>query len=316
MDQRRVGNSGLRVSSIGLGCNNFGLMTDASESTEIIHKALDLGVTLLDTAPVYGASWGESERIIGKALGRKRQHVVLVSKFGLQPDMSRGPDTSRSNILRDVEASLQRLNTDYIDLYMLHWPDASTPMQETLRALDDLVHAGKVRYIGCCNLPAWQLTDAAWISRFEDLHQFIVSQDEYSLANRAAEKSLLPALAHNSMGLMPYAPLANGLLTGRYSSKVEAPADTRLGKNLWNLGDRFLTPGKLKLVDELGEFSRQQGYSLLELAISWLLSNQHVCSVIAGASRIEQLEQNCSAGQWQLNAEELARIDEICAAHA
>jgi len=314
MHQRIVGNSGLRVSSIGLGCNNFGLTIDAAASKQIIHRALDLGVTLFDTAPVYGEQWGASERILGDALGARRKDVVIVSKFGMNADFSLGPNTSRRKILTDVEESLQRLGTDYIDLYLLHWPDAKTPMQETLRALDDIIKSGKARYIGCCNLPAWKIVDAKWISKTEQLHEYIVSQDEYSLANRAAEKHLLPALDHSGMSLMPYSPLANGLLTGRYSSNAKVPEDSRLGKNLWNLGNRFLTPQKLKLADDLNSFSQQFGHTLLELAVSWLLANSRVCSVIAGVTKLEQLEKNIAAGEWQLNAGELKQVDAICSA--
>jgi len=315
MHQRTVGNSGLRVSSIGLGCNNFGLTIDAAASKQIIHRALDLGVTLFDTAPIYGEQWGASERILGDALGAKRQDVVIVSKFGMNTDFSLGPNTSRRKILQDIEASLERLNTDYIDLYMLHWPDAKTPMQETLRALDDLIAAGKVRYIGCCNLPAWNVVDAQWISKTEHLHEYIVCQDEYSLVNRVADKNLLPALEKHNISLMPYSPLANGLLTGRYSSHGAVPSDSRLGKNLWNMGDRFLTPARLKLVDDLNQFAQQREHTLLELAASWLLANPRVCSVIAGATKIEHVEKNATAGDWKLSAEELKQVDEICSAN-
>jgi len=312
MHQRIVGNSGLRVSSIGLGCNNFGLTIDAVASKQIIHRALDLGITLFDTAPVYGEQWGASERILGDALDARRKDVVIVTKFGMNQDFSLGPNTSRRKILNDIEESLQRLGTDYIDLYMLHWPDAKTPMQETLRALDDIIKSGKARYIGCCNLPAWKIVDARWISKTEQLHDYIVSQDEYSLVNRAAEKHLLPALDHQGMSLMPYSPLANGLLTGRYSSNTKVPEDSRLGKNLWNLGNRFLTPAKLKLVDTLNEFAQQHGHTLLELATSWLLANSRVCSVIAGATKVEHVEKNASAGTWTLSPEHLSQIDKIC----
>lgn len=314
MHQRTVGNTGLRVSSIGLGCNNFGWTIDAQLSKQIIHRALDLGITLFDTAPVYGAQWGDSERILKDALGVRRKDVVLVSKFGMNTDLSLGPNTSRGKILRDIDDSLQRLGTDYLDIYMLHWPDAKTPMQETLRALDDVVSAGKVRYIGCCNLPAWQVVEAKWISKTERLHDYIVCQDDYSLINRGAEKTLLPALNRYGMSLMPYAPLANGLLTGRYSSKSPAPADSRLGKNLWNLGNALLTPHNLQLADALNEFAQTRGHTLVDLAASWLLANTRVCSVIAGATKVEHVEKNVTGGEWKLTAEELAKIDEICQA--
>ena len=312
MNRRNVGNSGLRVSSIGLGCNNFGMRVDAADSRKIIQRALDLGITLFDTAPVYGNEWGASENILREALGHHRQEVVIVTKFGTQPNMQLGPDTSRGAILRDIEASLQRLGTDYIDLYMLHWPDNSTPLQETLRTLEDIVRTGKARYIGCCNLPAWQVVESKWLSKTEGLREFIVAQDEYSLAYRAAEKQLLPALNHYGMGFMPYAPLANGLLTGKYSAGTAAPEHSRLAANLWKTGDLYLTEKNLALVAGLSAFAARRGRTLLELAISWLLANPAVCSVIAGATRLEQLEANTSAGEWQLSSDELAEIDQIC----
>jgi len=310
MDVRTIGSSELRVSAVGLGCNNFGQTVDTGGSRDIIHRALDLGVTLFDTAPVYGKTWGESERILGAALGPRRVDAVIVSKFGLTPGFGR--DSSRTAIESSVEDSLRRLDTDYIDLLLLHWPDPSTPMTEILGTLDDLVRAGKVRYTGCCNLPAWEVVEAHWLARTANRHAFIVAQDEYSLVNRRAETSLLPALRRYDMGFMPYAPLANGLLTGKYSGTGAPPADTRLARNQWNMGDRCLTADNLALVDRLSGFSREHGHSLLELAVSWLLNQAPVCSVIAGATRLEQLEQNVSAAGWRLGAAELGEIDRLC----
>ena len=311
MDKRRVGKSGLSVSAIGLGCNNFGLTIDAAASKTIIHRALDLGVTLFDTAPIYGSEWGASESILNDSLGSRRKDAVLVTKFGVSPG-GIGRDNSRSTVIDSLDESLQRLGTDYIDLYMLHWPDDATPTQETLRALDDVVTSGKVRYIGCCNLAAWRVVQSVWTSRSNHLHEYVVTQDEYSLAQRAAEQDLLPALQAHDMGLMPYAPLANGLLTGKYSAAAKAPAGSRLGTNLWNTGDRYLTAEKLALVGKLSQFAERHGHSLLELAVSWLLAQPAVCSVISGARTLEQLEQNTAAGNWKLTADELDQIDEIC----
>ncbi len=310
MQQRNVGKSGLRVSEIGLGCNNLGHVLDEKSSTAIVHKALDLGVTLFDTAPVYGAEWGASEKVLGSALGSRRKDSVIVTKFGMQPTYT--TNTSRSSMLNEVEASLQRLDTDYIDLLMLHWPDWSTPVEETLRTLDDLIRDGKVRYIGCCNLPAWRVVEAQWLSKSHALHQYIVTQDEYSLANRKLEHDLMPALEEYQLSLMPYSPLANGLLTGKFSKGAEVPADSRLGRNQWNTGDRFLTEEKLALADQLQQFAADRGHSLLELSVSWLLSKPMVCSVIAGATKLEQVESNAAAGSWQLSPEELSEIDAIC----
>ncbi|TAL02776.1 MAG: aldo/keto reductase [Rhodospirillaceae bacterium] len=310
MEKRNVGKSGLRVSAIGLGCNNFGGTIDASHSEKIIRKALDLGITLFDTAPVYGGNGG-SEVILGAALGNRRKDAVIVTKFGITMDFS-GFNTSRSGVMAEIEASLTRLKTDYIDLYMIHWPDASTPLQETLRALDDIVASGKARYIGVCNLPAWQVVESKWISKTDSLHEFIVSQNEYSLVQRDAENSLIPALKEYGMGFMPYSPLGNGLLTGKYSVGAKAPADSRLGKNMWNMADVYLTESKLKLVQDLGQFAQQCGHSILDLATSWLLSQPIVCSVIGGATKVEQLEQNAASGKWRLTAEEHSQVDEIC----
>ncbi|WP_439135244.1 aldo/keto reductase [Pseudomaricurvus sp.] len=311
MHTRNIGKSGLKVSSIGLGCNNFGLTIDAKLSTQMIHKALDSGVTLFDTAPVYGSEWGASERILGEALGNRRQDAVVVTKFGMTPALT-VRDTSRRAILKDIEDSLTRLKTDYIDVYMLHWPDASTPMEETLRALEDIIRAGKVRYIGCCNLPAWQVVEAKWLSKTDKLSEFIVTQDEYSLLNQAGRTKLTPALEQYGMGLMPYTPLANGLLTGKYTQNNTSIGDTRLSKNLWNMGDRYLTDINLKKAERLAEYAAEKGHTLLELAVSWLLAQPVVCSVIAGATKLEQLEQNLQAGDWKLTEAELKAIDQIC----
>jgi aryl-alcohol dehydrogenase-like predicted oxidoreductase len=315
VEKRNVGKSGLRVSAVGLGCNNFGWLIDADLSERIIHKALDHGVTMFDTAPVYGVKGGESEQILGRALGNQRKDAVILTKFGMTMDRSGRTDTSRAALMREIEASLKRLGTDYVDIYMLHWPDWTTPMEETLRALDDIVAAGKARYIGCSNLPAWRLVEAKWISRTDRLHDFIVSQNEYSLAQRDADTSLLPALKEYGVGFMGYSPLANGLLSGKFSAGAAAPEDTRLGKNMWNLANRYLTDNMLRLADNLGKFAAERGHSLIELAISWQLSNPLICSVIAGASKPEQIEANAAAGTgWRLDPEELAAVDRICRA--
>lgn len=312
MHTRHIGKSGLKVSSIGLGCNNFGLTIDAEQSRQLVHHALDAGVTLFDTAPIYGKHWGQSETMLGEALGVRRQEAVIVTKFGMTRAMT-VRDTSRSALLRDVEESLTRLQTDYIDLYMLHWPDPATPMEETLRALDDIITSGKVRYIGCCNLPAWQVVEAKWLSKTDKLHDFIVTQDEYSLINQAAKHKLLPALEKYNMGLMPYTPLANGLLTGKYTQPGAVVGETRLSRNLWNMGDRYLTEANLQRTRRLTEFAAERGHTLLELAVSWLLAHPAVCSVIAGTTKLEQLQMNIAAGDWVLTADDLQQIDAITA---
>lgn len=313
MEKRNVGKTGLRVSAVGLGCNNFGWTLPADESERIIHCALDQGITLFDTAPVYGAKPGASEEILGRALGARRQNCVILTKFGVPNGGIGGFNTSRSGIMQEVEDSLRRLQTDYIDIYMLHWPDPTTPLQETLRALDDLVRSGKVRYIGCSNLPAWRLVEAMWISRTERLHHFMISQNEYSLAQRVAETELFPALSEYGLGFTAYAPLANGLLTGKFLPGTDTPDDSRLGKNLWNTGNRYLTDNKLQLVERLNRFAQDCGHSLLELAFAWQLANPLISSVIAGAMKVDQLEQNVAAGNsWRLSPEEVESVKRIC----
>jgi aryl-alcohol dehydrogenase-like predicted oxidoreductase len=280
----------------------------------MVNHALDLGVTLFDTSPVYGAEAGASEEALGRALGQRRKDAVIVTKFGIPIPLGTGapPDTSRAAVIKGAEASLRRLNTDYIDIFMQHVPDSTTPPEETLRALDDLVSSGKVRYIGCSNLPAWRFVESRWISKTERLAAFIVSQNEYSLAQREPETGLIPALAEYGAGFMPYAPLANGLLTGKFSADGPVPPDTRLGKNLYKTGDRYLTPDRLRLADSLRRFASEHGHSLLELAVSWLLSHPIVCSVIAGASNVQQLESNIAASGWHLGPDELDEVDRIC----
>ena len=216
MEQRNLGSSGLLVSVVGLGCNNFGNWIDKAASQAVVHKALDLGITLLDTADVYGNKGG-SETILGEILGPRRKDIVLASKFGIEMDAAETlKGGSRRYVMAAVEASLKRLKTDWLDLYQLHRPDPLTPIEETLRALDDLVHQGKVRYIGCSNMVAWQVVDAAWTARHLNLNGFVSCQDEYSLLVRGIERELLPAMQAHRLGLLPYFPLASGLLTGKY----------------------------------------------------------------------------------------------------
>jgi aryl-alcohol dehydrogenase-like predicted oxidoreductase len=311
MDIRNLGRSGLRVSAIGLGCNNFGWRLDLQGTRAVIHKALDLGITLFDTADIYG-DMGGSETLMGQALGTRRRDIVLATKFR-QPMNAEGTlaGASRRYIMTAVEASLRRLRTDWIDLYQLHFPDPLTPMEETLRALDDLVRQGKVLYIGCSNLPAWEVADAHWIARTQHLDGFISCQDEYSLVVRDAERQLIPAAKRYGLGLLPYFPLASGLLTGKYRSGQPMPNEARLTATE-RLADRYLTERNRRIADELAVFAEQRGHSLLELAFSWLLAREPVASVIAGATRPEQLEENAKAGGWKLSAEDLAEVDRLC----
>lgn len=310
MRLHNLGGSGLRVSVVGLGCNNFGLRSDAESSRKIIHKALDLGVTLFDTADVY-AGRGASETVLGEALGNRRKDVVLATKFGMaMSDDGTKQGASRRYIMRAVEDSLRRLKTDYIDLYQQHRFDPLTPIEETLRALDDLVRAGKVRYIGNSNFPAWRLAEAEFTARAGSLSRFVSCQDEYNILTRGIEKELLPAASAYGLGLLPYYPLAGGLLTGKYQRGAPAPADSRFGK-VPSLKEQYATPRNEDIVERLGNFAKARGHTLVELAFSWLAGRPQVASVIAGASSPEQVAQNVKAAEWQLSAEDYAEIDKI-----
>nr|WP_283949816.1 aldo/keto reductase [Limobrevibacterium gyesilva] len=301
----------MRVSSIGLGCNNFGGRIDLEATRKVIHKALDLGITLFDTADVYGERGG-SETSMGQVLGDNRKRIVLASKFGLpMSDDGTKQGGSRRYIMAAVEDSLRRLRTDYLDLYQLHTTDHPlTPIEETLRALDDLVHQGKVRYIGCSNLPSWQVVEAQWTAKAAGLNPFVSCQDEFSLVKRDAEKELMPAMRAYGLGLLPYFPLASGLLTGKYRRNAPMPADARLTKTE-RLANRYLTERNWAISEKLIDFAEARGHTALELAFSWLLGKAPVASVIAGATKPEQLEQNVKAGGWKLSAEEMAEIDTI-----
>ena len=307
MKTRNLGKSGLSVSVVGLGCNNFGMACDLEASRAVVHKALDAGITLFDTADVYGGSGG-SESILGQVLGDRRKDIVLATKFGMPMDEAgTRKGASRRYIYSAVEASLSRLRTDWIDLYQIHRPDPLTPLEETLRALDDLIRQGKVRYIGCSNHPAWQVTEAKWIARELGASAFISCQDEYSLLARDPERELLPAMQAHGLGLLPYFPLACGLLSGKYK-RNEIPEGARLGK-IARLADRYLTPANWQIVESLQEFCAKRGHTLLELAFSWLAAQATVASIIAGATKAAQVEQNTRAVAWQLSADDLAEID-------
>jgi aryl-alcohol dehydrogenase-like predicted oxidoreductase len=310
MELRNLGKSGLRVSLVGLGCNNFGWRIGLEDSRKVVHKALDLGITLLDTADIYGEKGG-SETALGEILGTRRKDVVLATKFGMpmgDSDWLKG--ASRRRAMAAAEESLKRLKTDWIDLYQLHQPDPRTPIEETLRALDDLIRQGKVRYVGCSNLPGWQVADAQWTAKAANLDAFVSCQDEYSLLMRGIEKELLPAAARFGLGLLPFFPLACGLLTGKY--RGGAPKDARLA-HVQRFADKYMTERNLKLVDRLDDWAKARGRSLLELAFSWLAAHPATSSVIAGATRPEQLEQNVQAVGWTLSAEELAEVDRMTA---
>jgi aryl-alcohol dehydrogenase-like predicted oxidoreductase len=310
MRRRRLGNSTLDVSVVGLGGNNFGGRIDFPAAERVVHAAIARGVNLIDTADSYG-NRGGSEEALGRILGDKRKEVVLATKFGLPMDEAgRLRGASRRYVMQAVEASLKRLRTDWIDLYQLHRPDAQTPIEETLRVLDDLVRQGKVRFIGCSNLSAQQVIAAQDVARRHGLTAFVSCQDEYSLLVRDIERELIPAAKAHGLGILPYFPLASGLLTGKYRRGAALPPGTRLAKNPRHAQD-FINERNWRIVAELEAFAAGRGRSMVELAISWLLRDPVVASVIAGATTPEQVEQNVGAAGWTLSAEDLAEIDRI-----
>jgi aryl-alcohol dehydrogenase-like predicted oxidoreductase len=311
MQKRKLGAGGPDVSIVGLGANNFGGRTDAAMSERVIAKALDCGITLIDTSDNYG-NRGGSETILGNALGTRRKDIVLATKFGLPMDDSgskRG--ASRRYAMQAVEASLRRLKTDWIDLYQVHFPDSQTPIDETLRAPDDLVKAGKVRFIGCSNFSAAQLQQALGVSQREHLAAFVTCQDQYNLLERGLEKDRLQVMRQYGLGLLPYFPLASGLLTGKYRQDSAAPAGTRFAGATPRGNDAFLNARNWRLVHALSDFATKRGHTLLELAFSWLLSRSSIPSVIAGATRPEQIEQNIAAAGWTLSDADIAEVDRI-----
>lgn len=311
MDIRNLGTSGLRVSAIGLGCNNFGGRIDQAGTKAVIHAALDAGITLFDTADVYGERGG-SESAMGQVIDASmRKRIVLATKFGMpMDDGGEHQGGSRAWIMRAVEDSLARLKTDWIDLYQLHRPDPRTPLAETLRALDDLVRAGKVRYAGVSNMPAWQVVEANAMARAMGLTAFISCQDEYSLVVRGVEPELVPMMRAHGLGLLPYFPLASGLLTGKYRRDAPMPEGARLTKTQ-RLADRYINETNWARVEKLRAFAEAHGHTLLDLAFSWLLAKAPVASVIAGATKPEQIAANARAGDWVLDAAAVAEIDAI-----
>ncbi len=310
MRMKTLGRSGLKVSAVGLGSNNFGMKCDQVQTDAVVHRALDLGITLFDTADIYG-NRGGSETMLGKALGARRKDVVLATKFGMaMGDGEYMKGGSRRYIMNAVEASLKRLGTDYIDLYQLHFPDPETPIEETLSALDDLVRAGKVRYIGSSNLSGWQIVEAWYVAEKNGFPKFITAQNHYNLLDRKIEQEVVPAAKAYGASVLPYFPLASGMLTGKYKRGQGGPSDARL--MLW--GDRaksILTDANFDIVEKLETFAASRGHTLLDLAFGWLASQAHVGSVIAGATKPEQVELNVKAGEWELSAEELAEVGRI-----
>lgn len=306
MEYLALGKAGPKVSRVGLGCNNFGGRLDFEGTRAVVHKALDLGVTLFDTADSYGGRGG-SEDFLGRILGPRRTDIVLATKFGWPMDKEEKlKGASRRYIMMAVEASLKRLQTDRIDLYQQHVPDPSIPIDETLRALDDLVRQGKVRYIGCSGFTSTELETALQVSKDQNLPGFVSCQGQYNLLARGVEKELMPALERHGLALIPYAPLANGMLSGKYQAGAPLPANTRLSNNP---SQRYLNDANWQVLEKLRVFCASRSRGLLELAFGWLLAHSVVSSVIAGAMTPEQLQQNVDAAGWKLTAGEMAEID-------
>jgi aryl-alcohol dehydrogenase-like predicted oxidoreductase len=312
MEFRRLGNSGLKVSEVGLGGNNFGWWADEQTSAVVINSAIDAGINFIDTADVYDQ--GHSEEFIGRTLKGKRHQVIIATKFG--GAMGQDPNErggSRHHVLQAVDNSLKRLQTDYIDLYYIHMPDTSTPIEETLYALDNLVQSGKVRYIGCSNFPAWQVNEALWTSKINHLAAFVVIQQRYNLLSREIERELVPCCEAHDIGVIPYSPLANGLLTGKYRQGEEPPKDSRLSTTVFPGMNRVLTEVNWEVLSKLETFARECGHTVGELAIAWLLAKPWLVSVIAGARKVEQVASNVAAAEWKLTAEEVSAVDAITA---
>ena len=312
MDYRRLGDSGLKVSEIGLGCNNFGMRIDQGATDAVVSASIEHGVTFFDTADVYGGQ-GKSEEMLGNALKGRRHEVVLATKFA--SPMGKGPDKrggSRRYVMEAVEASLRRLQTDYIDLYQMHQPDPDTPIEETLSALDDLVTQGKVRYLGNSNFTGWMIADADWTARNEHMNRFVSAQNNYSLLERKVEFEVNPACERFGLGMLPFFPLASGLLTGKYKRGEAPPEGTRLAA--WGArGAQALSDKNFDRLEKLGDWAAERGHTMLELAFAWLLGHGVVSSVIAGATRPEQVAANAACAGWKLTPAEVEEVTKLAA---
>lgn len=309
MDTRKIAD--LEATIVGIGCNNFGRRLDRSGTETVVNAAMEGGINFFDTADVYGD--GASEEYLGKALGSRREEVIIATKFGAQlgNDPSRGGGSPRW-IERAVEGSLKRLGTDHIDLYQLHRPDKNTPIEDTLEALDHLISSGKVRQIGCSNYSEAQIEDAVSTSREHNLAQFVSVQNEYSLLHRDPEENgVIEACLTNQLALLPYFPLASGMLTGKYTRGKDAPAGSRLADMPAARAERFANAQNFELMERLEAFAKERGHTILELAISWLVAQPVVSSVIAGATSPEQVRANAEAAKWELYPEDLEEIDRI-----
>jgi len=294
MNTRRIGS--LSVSVVGLGCNNFGMTIDEKQTAEVVGAALDAGINFFDTADMYGGT--NSERYLGKALGRRRNEAIVATKFGLKANDEFSGGAKPDYVRKACDASLKRLGIDRIDLYQLHKPDPSTPIADTLGAMTDLVRAGKVREIGCSNFSVAQLREADGF--------FVSVQNEYSLLKRDPEADVLPECARTGRAFLPYFPLANGMLTGKYAKGVPPPKGTRMQSMGWAAGT--LSDRNFTIVEALKAVAEKRGHSMLELAFSWLLRHDAVASVIAGATKPEQIRANAQAGGWKLSSDDLAAV--------
>ena len=310
MEYKNLGRSGLQVSAVGLGCNNFGMRCDLDQSKAVVKQAIDSGINFFDTADIYGGR-GKSEEMLGEALKGHRRDAIIATKF-FAP-MGEGPlwgGGSRRYIFEAIDASLRRLGTDYIDVYQMHGPDAKSPIEETMRALDDVVRAGKVRYIGCSNFNGWQVVESQWIAHSEHLSKFVSAQNQYNLLDRRVERELAPACEKYGLGILPYFPLASGFLTGKYRPGEKAAEGTRLAA--WGArGDSMLSEPNFAMLMKLEDFAQTRGHTMIDLAIGWLASHTFVPSVIAGATKPEQVVQNVAAGEWKLTPDEMAEVDKI-----
>jgi len=320
MEYRNLGKSGLKVSEIGLGCIHFGWELDEKESAYVIHRALDLGVNFLDTANVYNE--GRSEEFIGKAIKARRSDVIIATKFGMNTGNS--PNShggSRYHILREIDASLKRLNMEYIDLYYIHFPDPGTPIEETLRTLDNLIKSGKIRYVGCSNFAAWQLCEALWTSKVNKLESFVIIETQYSYFYRHIEAELVPCCQAYNVGVVPWGPLARGFLAGdiqRGKQPAPPPGRTPLRPDVPQAparpptagtdSDGIVTDANFDKLEKMKIFAAERGHTLSELAIAWLLSHKWLSSIIAGATKPEQVISNVAASKWVLSEEEIAQL--------
>jgi aryl-alcohol dehydrogenase-like predicted oxidoreductase len=317
MEYRKLGDSGLKVSLAGIGCNNFGMRMDAAATASVVEAALDEGINFFDSADVYGG--GKSEEFLGAALKDRRHQAVIATKFGMATgEGANQKGGSRRYAIESCEASLRRLGTDYIDVYLLHQPDSETPIAETLDAMNQLMDEGKVRYIGCSNFAGWQISDADWTARTQRIRGFITAQNEWSLLERGCETDVIPACERFGLGVMPYFPLASGALTGKYRRGKEFEKTSRFATSemMRQYYGHFVSDASLEIVERLEKVAEAAGLSILDLALSWLASQPVVSSVIAGATRPEQVKSNASATRGNLGADVFAAVEKVLAGNA